>query len=32
MEMTSLRLLHRSMIAIGSDLQQFLVRTGASRI
>lgn len=30
MEMTSLRQLHRSMIAIGSDMQQFLVRTGAA--
>ena len=30
MEMTSLRLLHRSMISIGSDMQQFLVRTGAA--
>lgn len=25
MEMTSLRLLHPSMISIGSDMQQFLV-------
>lgn len=30
MDMTSLRQLHRSMIAIGSDMQQFLVRTGAA--
>lgn len=30
MEMTSLRLLHRSMISIGSDMQQFLVTTGAA--
>lgn len=30
MEMTSLRLLHRSMISIGSDMQQFLVKTGAA--
>ncbi|MCO3725523.1 hypothetical protein FA134_26720 [Pseudomonas aeruginosa] len=30
MEMTSLRLLHRSMITIGSDMQQFLVTTGAA--
>lgn len=31
MEITSLRQLHRNMIAIGSDMQQFLVRTGAGR-
>ncbi len=30
MEMTSLRLLHRSMLLIGSDMQQFLVRSGAA--
>ncbi|QHF50520.1 DUF6037 family protein [Pseudomonas sp. S49] len=30
MEMTSLRLLHRGMISIGSDMQQFLVTTGAA--
>nr|WP_282705704.1 hypothetical protein [Pseudomonas syringae] len=30
MEMTSLRLLHRSMLSIGSDMQQFLVRSGAA--
>jgi hypothetical protein len=30
MEMTSLRLLHRSMISIGSDMQQFFVTTGAA--
>lgn len=30
MDMTSLRLLHRSMISIGSDMQQFLVTTGAA--
>lgn len=30
MEMTSLRLLHRSMITISSDMQQFLVTTGAA--
>ena len=30
MEMTSLRQLHRCMITIGSDMQQFLVRTGAA--
>lgn len=30
MEMTSLRLLHRSMLLIGSDMQQFLIRSGAA--
>lgn len=30
MEMTSLRQLHRCMITIGSDMQQFVVRTGAA--
>lgn len=29
MQMTSLAALHRSMISIGSDMQQFQVRTGA---
>lgn len=30
MEMISLRQLHRSLIAIGSDMQRFSVRTGAA--
>lgn len=30
MEMTSLRLLHHSMISIGSEMQQFQIRAGAA--
>ena len=32
MEMTSLRLLHKSMLAVGTDIQQFRINTGSASV